>query len=187
MSGLDIVIAAVFVVSILIGIMRGFVKEFLSIVSWIMAIWLAITFCVQGGEFIAQYIDIPNQKFRTWAGFSAIFIITLFVFAVISFVLAKLFANGAVKGTDRMLGIGFGALRAAAIIVAVVLVGRGLALENNEWWTGSKFLPYFEPTAAYVETILPEGWRTDSETQDETIKDQVIKGIINNSVQSSES
>ena len=179
MTGIDWIIAAVFLVSILVGVFRGFIKESLSIISWIAAIWLAITFCVQGGEFIAQYIDIPNQKFRTWAGFALIFISTLFIFAIISFLIAKLFANGAVKGTDRLLGIGFGVLRAAAIVVAFIIIGRGLGLSVNDWWTNSNLLKHFEPTASFVEELLPEEWRNDNaEEEAETIKDKVIDGVI---------
>jgi len=185
MSGFDWIIAAVFLVSILVGIFRGFIKEFLSIVSWIAAIWLAITFCVEGGEFLAQYIDIPNLKFRTWAGFALIFISTLFLFAIISYIIAKVFVNGAVKGTDRLLGVGFGALRAAAIIVAFVLVGKGLGMESNGWWTSSNLISHFEPIAAYVDELLPEEWRTESvldQKEGGSVQGELIKGAINNSV-----
>jgi len=64
MSGFDWIIAAIFLVSILVGIMRGFIKESLSIISWIVAIWLAFTFCAHAGDFLNQYINIPNLKFR---------------------------------------------------------------------------------------------------------------------------
>lgn len=187
MGGLDWIIGAVFIVSILVGIMRGFIKESLSIVSWIAAIWLAVTFCVAGGDFLGQYIDIPNQKFRTWAGFALIFISTLFIFAIVSYAIVKFFAHGAIKSTDRVLGIGFGALRAAAIVVAFIIITRGLGMNNNEWWKNSQYLPLFEPVSAYVEELLPEDWRTtEGDGQEEqTIKEQVIEGVINNIAPSS--
>jgi len=191
MGGFDWIIAAIFLVSILVGVMRGFIRESLSIISWIAAIWLATTFCVEAGDFLGQYIDIPNQKFRTWGGFALIFVGTLFIFSIISYVIAKIFVRGAVKGTDRVLGIGFGALRAAAIMVAFIIVVRGLGMNNASWWSNSSFLSYFQPAANYVEAMLPPEWQNDpiddadsaSEEEgsvSEVIQGKVIEGVIEN-------
>jgi len=176
MSGFDWIIAAIFLVSILVGIMRGFIKESLSIISWIVAIWLAFTFCAHAGDFLNQYINIPNLKFRTWAGFSFVFIVTLFVFAIISYVITKVFVRGPIKGTDRVLGIGFGAARAAAIVVAILIVARGIGLESSGWWQSSQHLPRFLPLVSYVEALFPEDWRTTS-----PVPEAVIKQAIQNS------
>ena len=184
MGGLDWIIAAIFLVSILIAVMRGFIKESLSIISWIAAIWLAITFRIQAGEFLGQYIDIPNQQFRTWGGFALIFIGTLFTLSVVNYVVAKLFVRGPIKGTDRVLGVGFGALRAAAIVVIFILFARGIGMNNTQWWKGSQLLSYFKPAASYVEAMLPEEWQNDpadnAGSEQETIQDKVIEQVIDN-------
>jgi len=157
MGGFDLIIAAIFLISIIVGVMRGFIREALSIVSWIMAIWLGITFCDPAGDFIAQYFSIPADQFRTAAGFALVFISTLFAFSLLSYLISKLLVKGAVKGTDRVLGIGFGLARGGAIVVALFLVARGMGMENSDWWQNSKYLGYFEPAANYVETMLPDG------------------------------
>ena len=179
MSGFDWIIAAIFLVSIVVGIMRGFIKESLSVVSWIVAIWLATTFCTQAGEFLTQYIDIPNPKFRTWAGFAVIFIGTLFLFSVVSFIIAKVLLQGPIKGTDRVLGIGFGALRASAIVVAIIIATRGMGFSNQNWWQESEFLARFIPVADYIEALFPEEWRS-SETGSPSLEDKAKETIINN-------
>jgi len=155
MSGFDWIIAVIFLLSIVVGVLRGFIREALSIISWIMAIWLAITFCEPAGDFIAQYISIPANAFRVSAGFALVFIGTLFLFSIISFIISKLVVKGAIKGTDRVLGIGFGALRAAAIVIAVLLVARGMGMESSGWWQNSNYLKQFIPAADYVEKLLP--------------------------------
>jgi membrane protein required for colicin V production len=166
MSGFDWVIGAIFLVSILIGLLRGFIREALSIVSWIMAIWLGITFCEPAGDFIAQFIDIPAAAFRTSAGFALVFIGTLFLFSILSYIISKLVVKGAIKGTDRVLGVGFGALRAIAVVVAVILVARGFGMQSNDWWQNSNYLKYFETTANYVETLLPNNLQSTNEEGD---------------------
>lgn len=165
MSGVDLIIGAVFAVSILVGVMRGFIKEALSIISWIMAIWLGMTFCQQAGELLGQYVNIPAESFRTWAGFAAVFVGTLFVFSIINYVITKLLVRGPMKGTDRVLGIGFGFVRAIAIIVALIIVGRGMGMSSAEWWHNSKGLQQLAPAADYVEKQLPARLQSTVEPQ----------------------
>jgi len=163
MGGFDWIIAAIFVVSILVGIFRGFIKESLSLISWILAIWLAFNFCTQAGEFIHQYINIPAPKFREWAGFALVFIATLFLFSVITYIITKLFVRGPIKGVDRVLGLGFGALRGAAIVVALLVVAKGFGMESSEWWQNSQHISKFEPFVKTVEEMFPDSGLTPSE------------------------
>ena len=166
MSGFDFIIGAIFLVSILIGVLRGFIREALSIISWVVSLWLAVTYCQPAGEFISQYINIPADAFRTAAGFAFLFVSSLFVFSIISFVIKKLTSNNAIKGTDRALGLIFGALRAIAIVIAVMLVTRGMGMGQSDWWKNSALIGYFEPLANYVEEILPEQLRSSTNAED---------------------
>ena len=177
MGGFDWIIAAIFLVSVLVGIMRGFIKESLSIISWIMAIWLAIYFGVKAGDFLGQYIDIPTPVFRVWAGRVLVFIAMLFLFAFLSYVITKVFVRGPIKGTDRVLGVGFGALRATAILIAVLLVARGFGMESSEWWKNSSYLPRLLPFVNQVEEWLPSDFQRDIES-DETLQDKAIKKAL---------
>ena len=156
MSGFDLIIAGIFLVSILVGLLRGFIREALSITSWILAIWLGLTFCNQAGDWLGQFISIPAEAFRVSAGFALIFVSTLFIFSIISYVISKILVKGAIKGTDRVLGMGFGVLRAFAVVVVVMLVARGIGMQNNDWWKNSRYLGHFEPAANYVESLLPQ-------------------------------
>jgi len=179
MGGFDWVIAAILLVSVVVGVMRGFIKEALSLASWVVALWLGITFCHEAGDFIASYINIPADVFRVSAGFALIFIVTLFVFAIITFVITKLFVHGPIKGTDRVLGIAFGAVRAGAIVVAIILVTRGMGLDNSGWWQNSQYLPRFIPVADYIEPLLPKQLQSKPSEQD-SLEQQVIKQAIEN-------
>jgi len=178
MGGFDLVIAAVFLISILIGIMRGFIREALSIASWIFAVWLAVTFCEAAGDFISQFISIPAEGFRTAAGFALVFIGTLFLFSVISYFLTKLLSKGAVKGADRVLGAGFGVVRGIAIMVIIFLAGRGMGMENNDWWQNSKYIGQFQTTADYVEKMLPSQLRSSAEATSDSPLDSVNESEI---------
>lgn len=181
MGGFDWIVAAIFLISILVGIFRGFVKEALSLTSWVVSIWLAFTFCAEAGEFINQYIHIPTPRFREWAGFALVFIASLFIFALLSYAVTKLFVRGPIKGVDRVLGLGFGAIRAAAIVVALLVVARGFGMETSDWWQNSKHLNKFEPFMDYVEGLFPEKWQSQSDSQkdiNKAILDKAIEGAV---------
>ena len=177
MSGFDWIIAVIFLFSVIIGVMRGFIKEALSIASWILAFWLANTFCTQVGEYIGQFVDIPAAAFRVSVGFAVIFIGTLFLFSIISYIVSKVLVKGAIKGTDRVLGIFFGVIRAGAIVVVILLVARGLGMDNNDWWQNSNFLSYFEPTANYVEQLLPEQLQSTVDDAAELLDSEKVDAI----------
>ncbi len=183
MAGFDWIIAAIILVSMIVSIFRGFIKESLSLISWILAIWLGITFCVEAGELIHQYVRIPTPKFREWAGFAAVFILTLFLFAVISYMVYKFIVRGPIKGVDRVLGIGFGALRGIAIVVALLMVARALGMENSQWWSSAKHIPKFVPVMDFVEGMLPESLRREP-TEPGSIQDQIQQRAIENLVES---
>ena len=165
MSGFDFIIVGIFAISVVVGVMRGFIREALSITSWIMAIWLGLTFCEPAGDYLSQYVSIPADAFRTAAGFGLVFVGTLFLFSIISFIVTKLLVRDAIKGTDRALGLGFGAVRAMAIVVVVLLIARGMGLENSGWWQSSRYLAYFVPTANYIEQLLPEQLQSKEKPQ----------------------
>lgn len=180
MGGFDIVVIGIFVISIVIGIMRGLIKESLSIASWIVSIWLAATFKVQAGELFAQYVNIPNPTFRIWIGFALVFVVSLFIFALINFIITKLLVRGPIKGTDRFLGIFFGAARACLIVVAFMILFRGLGFSDAQWWKDSKFIPMFTPVADFVEPIVFDHLPEKKEGEEKTLQDQVIDHAVDN-------
>ncbi len=177
MSGFDWIIAIIFLLSVIVGVMRGFIREALSIASWILAFWLANTFCAQAGDYIAQYIDIPAQAFRVSVGFTVIFVGTLFLFSIVSYIISKLVVKGAIKGTDRVLGIFFGLIRGVAIVVIVLLVARGMGMDNSDWWENSSYLSYFESTANYIEQLLPEQLQSTVDEATQVLNSDTVDAV----------
>ena len=183
MSILDIIIIGIFLISIVVGIMRGFVKEVLSLIYWIAAFYLAITFGADVGQYLSKFVGINTPMFVEWGGRVVVFIGTLFVGAILTFFIVKMLRHKAVKGVDRMLGIATGAIRAIAIIVAIIIfAGRGFSLDETDWWKGSKLIGAFNPISLQIEKLLPEDWQSTKEQQEEqpSIQDAIIDGAIEN-------
>ena len=82
---------------------------------------------------------------------------------MVTYVITKIFVRGPIKGVDRVLGLGFGALRGAAIVVAVLVVAKGFGMDSSEWWQNSQHISKFEPFIKTVEELFPDSGLTPNE------------------------
>lgn len=151
---LDIVLVIFFSISILVGIYRGFVKEVLSLGSWLLAGLVAFRFGEQVSVYIKPYV--PQEPLDLAIAYVAVFIVALILFSIISHLISQIFASSGMGGIDRSLGSVFGAIRAGVIVAILIGVGTFMSMNEHEWWTSSQFLPYFEPLLEWMKTFLPE-------------------------------
>lgn len=158
MNWVDYLIIAIAVISAGVGLIRGFVKEVLSLISWAVAIWVAFTFHQQVATLLTDYIASPS--IRSFAAFLGLFIITLIVGALINYLISKLVQKTGLSGTDRTLGFVFGLLRSAAIVVLLILLGRTTVMPADPWWQESALLAHFEPYAKWAHNFLPDNIAT---------------------------
>ena len=64
MSVVDIIIVAIVLISLLVGLFRGFIKEALSLFSWIASFWVAYTYATLGAQYLEPYIDQPPYNVK---------------------------------------------------------------------------------------------------------------------------
>ncbi len=137
----DWIIVAVVVVSTLISLKRGFIKELLSLVIWAGALFIAVVF----SERLAGLMTgmIATENWRLAAAFAILFVGTLVVGAMVNHLLGELVRMTGLTATDRLLGVVFGALRGVLIVIAVLAIARLFALDP--FWQGSLLVPLLEP------------------------------------------
>ena len=107
MSWLDLVILGIIVLSALISLIRGFVKESISLITWIVAAVLAFRYFSPMAELLEPFVDSPT--IRNVAAFAILFIFTLVVGAIVNFIMSQLVSKTGLSGTDKALGVVFGA------------------------------------------------------------------------------
>ena len=66
MTGADVLIVLVLLISTLLGLMRGFVRELVALLFWIVGVWAAWTF----GSIVEPYLGglLAGPQVRPWAG-----------------------------------------------------------------------------------------------------------------------
>ncbi|NNE63122.1 MAG: CvpA family protein, partial [Gammaproteobacteria bacterium] len=114
MSWLDLVIIGIILISALISLVRGFVKESISLVSWILAGFIAFRYFSALAELLVSYIESPTV--RTGIAFSVLFVCTLIVGAIVNFMASQMVSKTGLSGTDKTLGMVFGAARGVLIV-----------------------------------------------------------------------
>ncbi|NNG12794.1 MAG: CvpA family protein [Halobacteria archaeon] len=159
MAWIDVVIIALIVLSAVLSLFRGFVKEALALASWLVAFWVAMVFHEDLAVVLSQWLAEPSvQKI---AAFSILFISVLLLGALINYLAVKLVAKTGLTGTDRMLGVIFGVARGAIIVAVLVLLAGLTALPQDSWWHESQLLGYFQDFAVWIHDLVPEGMLDD--------------------------
>lgn len=139
LATVDLVILALAGVSVLVGGFRGFVREALSLVIWVAAFIVATLFADALATVLADLIAAPALRFPV--AFGTLFLLTLIVGALCSRLLGMLVEATGLSGLDRVLGTGFGLLRAGVLLVVIAAVTEPL-FEGTPWWQASALVPY---------------------------------------------
>ena len=153
MNWADIAILSIIGISALISLFRGFIREVLSLVAWIIAFWVAFTFTEPVSGLLQGVISFPSGRYI--AAFLALFIGTLIAIGVVNFLIGRIIESSGLSGTDRLLGVVFGMVRGLAVVVVIVFLAGATPLPKDPWWRESMFLDHFQAMAEIAIGFLP--------------------------------
>ena len=162
-AAVDVTICIIIAISGIISLIRGFIKEAMSLVIWLAAFFVAMSFKEVFAELLVGLIELASM--RQLAAWGILFVATLLLGAMVNFLLGKLVTSTGLGGTDRTLGLVFGVFRGLLIVLAlVVVVPKALPVDQDSWWTASQLIPLFqsfedvgrETAAAFSDLIM--GW-----------------------------
>ncbi|MBY4675139.1 CvpA family protein [Marinobacterium arenosum] len=154
MNWADWIILGIIAISSLFSLKRGFMREALSLVTWVAAFVVARLFSDALATLLAPYIQTPSLQLL--AAFAILFIATLLVGAVINNLVGMLVDATGLSGTDRMLGVGFGIARGGLLVIALIaLVGMTPATEDP-WWQESQLIPHFKTMEAWSRNVASD-------------------------------
>ena len=156
LNWLDFAIIGVMGLSGLVGLVRGLVREVLSLVAWGLAIWVGVSFSGQAAMYFEQ--TIPSPTVRVAAAFGILFLLTLMLAGMVGFLLTRMLETTGLSGIDRLAGLLFGVARGVLIIAVLVFLARETPLPKESWWRESQLIPLFQSLALWLSSQIPPGF-----------------------------
>lgn len=148
----DWAIIALIAVSGLISLTRGFVREALSLLIWIVAGAVAWLYGGALAAHLTPYIELPSA--RVIAACAILFVLTLMIGALLTHLLGMLVQATGLSGTDRLLGMIFGVARGALLVVIAVGLLSLAPVQQDPWWQQSVLLPDFLMIADWSKNLV---------------------------------
>lgn len=148
----DWVILGIITLSTVVSIVRGFVKEALSLVSWVLAFIVARMFYVNLATLLEGLIAAPSV--RLLVAFALLFVATLIIGALLNHLISALVKTTGLSGTDRVLGMVFGLVRGVILVVVVVALLRLTPVTQDAWWSESSLISHFEKIEAWSRAVF---------------------------------
>lgn len=155
MNWADWLILAIFLVSALIGLFRGFVREALSLAVLLAAIVVSFMLDDKLAAQLTDYIATPSL--RQISAYSILFLATWIVGAMLVFLVGELVRMTGLSGTDRTLGMVFGLVRAfLLVLVFVVWAPELIPVDQDPWWQSSRLIPEFQRFEGWLHQLTGE-------------------------------
>jgi membrane protein required for colicin V production len=154
MNPTDYVVIAAILLSAIVGVVRGFLREAVAVVAWVLALFLAWHF----SDLIAPHLGglLSDSDVRPWAARVIIVVLVLLRGAAVGVTLAHFVRLSIFSGMDRLLGFAFGLLRGFVLLGVFVILGQLLRLQEERWWRQSLLIPYGESIANGLRTLVGE-------------------------------
>lgn len=156
MIWVDYFLLGIILLSALIGLGRGFIREVIALVIWAVAIFIAWQFAQPTAGLLTNWVSTPSLRI----GIAALLLVitVLLIGAIIAHLLTMLVERTGLTGTDRLLGFLFGAARGAVVCALLVFLASVTPLIQDPWWQQSQLIGHFQHLASQLQTMIPPDW-----------------------------
>lgn len=149
----DLTIIGAIVLSVLTGLVRGFVKELFALIAWVLAIWLALNYSATLDPWLSNYL--PVKTTRIVVEFIVILMAALIVGNIINLMVTVLLKSSGFSVVDRILGMIFGFVRGIFIITLIMLALKITVASNVEYLYQSQLFRQFNPLVNWMAKFVP--------------------------------
>lgn len=153
MTLFDYAVLVIIGLSVLFGVMRGLVREVMSLVAWIAAFVAANFLAAEVAALLPQ--GWATEELRLLVGFMVVFLIVLVIMSILAILASKLVKSAGLAWEDRALGGGFGLARGLLVVIILVLLAGLTSLPRQPAWRNAALSGPFETAAKYINSWLP--------------------------------
>jgi membrane protein required for colicin V production len=151
---LDGIVLIVVLISATLAMVRGFVREVLSVASWVAAAAAAYYFYRPLLPLITPYVE--SRTISTIIAVAAIFFVALVIASYITMRIADFVIDSRVGAFDRILGFIFGAVRGVLLLVIALLFFNWLVANPPNWVSQAATKPFLDGVGRSLMAALPE-------------------------------
>lgn len=150
---LDYIILGVTLLSVIIGACRGFTREAISLITWVVAFFVALKFSKVASHMFHGVITNANVRYAV--AFIVLFLIVLILGVVINKLIHSLVSGTGFGFFDHLLGLIFGAARGIVLVTIILFAISATAKDKPDYVKQSQLAPHFSPLVVYCATYLP--------------------------------
>jgi membrane protein required for colicin V production len=154
MIAVDYIILGILIISAIMGLVRGLLRESIAVITWFLAIVLAWSFASTVEPLLGGVL--VGSPLRIWAARVIIFIFVLLIGGAISTVLGHYIRVSMFAGMDKFLGFVFGLVRGVVIVGVFTIAIQALRMDEDPRWSRSRLLPYAIGVADALRGIVGE-------------------------------
>jgi membrane protein required for colicin V production len=151
---IDYAIILILTLSVLTGLIRGFVRELIALCVWVTAIWVGYTYAPKVSPLLISYSH--DATLRIAVSFIGLLLATLLAGSLLSSILSFILNRSPLKGTDRLLGMGFGLVRGVFIIALLIGIINLTSLAKDTEFKDSHLYARFKPMSIWVFSLMPD-------------------------------
>ena len=154
MIAVDYIILAILIISSIMGLVRGLLREAIAVITWFLAIVLAWSFAPSLEHLLGGVLE--GSPMRIWAARAIIFVGILLLGGAVSVVLGHYVRVSMFAGMDKFLGFIFGIIRGIVIVGAFTIAVQALRMDEDPRWKNSRLMPYAIGVADALRGIVGE-------------------------------
>jgi membrane protein required for colicin V production len=154
MIAVDYIILAIILISAVMGLVRGLLREAVAVITWFLAIVLAWSFASSLEPMLGGIL--VGSPLRIWAARAIIFVGVLLLGGAVAVILGHYVRVSMFAGMDKFLGFVFGIIRGVVIVGAFTIAIQALRMDEDARWKNSKLLPYAGAVADALRGIVGE-------------------------------
>lgn len=156
MTVFDWAVVGVVLLSVLLAYVRGFTRELIALLAWVLGFFAALAFSPLVGAWIPEFGG--NPVLRYIVAFVAIMILAIVLGALVAWPLSTVIRKSGLGFVDRFLGGLFGVARGFVLVLAFVLIAGLTSLPRQDWWQNAALAPPLVAAAMSCAPWLPAEW-----------------------------
>lgn len=187
LNWVDNIILFVFFMSVVAGLMRGLVKEVISLLTWLAAFIVAVIFSPKLAAMFTSSPSVqsmvsgastavglntaqPVSMFAIGVSFIALFVGTLIVGSLINSLTSRAVERQGISFANRLLGSVFGLARGFIIVLVIIFLVQLSPIQQQPYWSSSQFVNAFQPAVQWFGNLVQPGFQSLKAKVDTTLQ-----------------